>query len=54
METTFHFSSADDSFPPVPSSQIKETLKRQKYIRKYPESLLDFDEMLDDLISELE
>lgn len=53
METTFHFSSADDRFPSVPSWQIKETLKRQEYIKNYPESLLDFDEMMDTLISEL-
>ncbi|MFP5438399.1 MAG: hypothetical protein ACLGH8_11460 [Bacteroidia bacterium] len=53
METTFHFSSADDSFPHIPSWQIKETLKRQQYIKDHPESLIDFDEMMDDLISEL-
>lgn len=53
METTFHFSSADDSFPQIPSWQIKETLKRQECIKNHPLSLLDFDEIMDDLISEL-
>ncbi|MFP9113807.1 hypothetical protein ACLI1A_07675 [Flavobacterium sp. RHBU_3] len=48
METTFHFSSAD-SLTQIPSWQIKETQKRQEYIRKHPESLIDFDEMMSEL-----
>ena len=49
METTFHFSSADE----IPEWQKQETLKRQNLIQNHRESLLDFDEMMADLEKEL-
>ena len=49
MDTTFHFSSAEK----IPKWQKQETLRRQNHIKNYPESLVDFDEMMVDLEKEL-
>lgn len=38
----------------IPDWQKKEVLKRQAYIEKHPESLVDFDEMMTSLEKELE
>ena len=38
----------------IPDWQKEEVLKRQAYIEKHPESLVDFDEMMTSLEKELE
>ncbi|HLV47207.1 MAG TPA: hypothetical protein VKY32_09230 [Flavobacterium sp.] len=38
----------------IPDWQKEEVLKRQSYIEKHPESLVDFDEMMKSLEKELE
>jgi len=38
----------------VPYWQKEEVLRRQDYMKNYPESLIDFDEMMADLEKELQ
>jgi hypothetical protein len=77
METTFHFSSAEELTPDfietlkaafkkkpisitveedfyIPAWQKQETLRRQQHIKNHPESLVDFDEMMADLVKEFD